>query len=189
MARHDFQQLTDFAHNLIRQKARQLRRRRDFVRDDRADIEQELIARYLHRLPDFDPRRATLDAFAVLIVSHAVADVVRERRARRRDERGTRRLGAVDRDRLDERRRNPRLGRRARPAVEQTELALDVAEALERLSPDLRDVAERLKHWKVAEAARAAGVPRSTLSSRVRRLLQPLEELGLKGYLEYRSSP
>ena len=66
---------------------------------------------------------------------------------------------------------------------EASDLASDLADVLARLPDDLRAVAERLQSQTVSQAARALGVPRTTLQRQVQRLRRCFENAGLRIYL------
>jgi RNA polymerase sigma-70 factor (ECF subfamily) len=185
--------------DLIRRKARRLARRRGSTHQDREDIEQDLVLDLLERLPAFDPDKADRDVFVRMVVSHAVADLLRRTRARKRDDRSVASLGAPLADEGDgppdlaaavgRPERDARLGRRPRDDAEQAQLALDLAEVVARLPPALRDLAERLKTRSVSEVARDLGIPRTTLRDRLRVIGGRLERAGLRDYLPRRPSP
>jgi hypothetical protein len=53
----------------------------------------------------------------------------------------------------------------------------------ERLGEKDRQLAEQLKQRSISQISAADGTPRSTLQHRVRRLLRPFEDEGLREYL------
>jgi len=72
--------LTDYAKNLIKFKARQLGRRREFLPADQADLQQELWLMLCERAAAFDPTKAALDTFIDRVVNTAVGVILRNRR-------------------------------------------------------------------------------------------------------------
>ena len=86
-------------------------------------------------------------------------------------------------DAIGQREQNARRGRWPRSPEEQAQLACDVTAVLDRLPAELRDLAVRLLTQSPSQIARATGVPRSTVYSRMRRLRRFLERADLHGYL------
>jgi RNA polymerase sigma-70 factor, ECF subfamily len=181
-------QIDPFTRDLIRRKARRLARRPGFRPQDCQDLEQELVTRLLGRLGTFDPGR---EALVTTIVKRCAANILRDRLAAKRDDRGTTSLhdpagGDTPEDlasTLGPDEHAARLGRTPRTDEETVQLALDVAEVVARLPPDLRDLAERLMTQSVSQIAHDSGTPRTTLNDRVSRLRQRFEQAGLRGYL------
>jgi DNA-directed RNA polymerase specialized sigma24 family protein len=117
--------------------------------------------------------------FVTTVIERAVAMILRERLAKKRDG------GAVQS--LDH--AHEKAGDSAEPIdprrshEEQIDLATDLTEALAKLPDDLRALAERLKSQSLSQAARDLGVPRSTLQRQVQRLRRCFEDAGLRIYL------
>jgi RNA polymerase sigma-70 factor (ECF subfamily) len=76
--------LTDYAKNLIKFKARQLGRRREFLPADQADLQQQLWLMLCERVDAFDPAKASLDTFIDRVVNTAVGVILRNRRRHKR---------------------------------------------------------------------------------------------------------
>lgn len=76
----------DAVHRLAAQEARRLCRRLGLPAQEREDVQQELLADFLARLPAFDAARGELAAFARVCFRHRAAriarDVQRERAGR-----------------------------------------------------------------------------------------------------------
>ncbi len=177
---HDDKLVLDcFARSLIRRKVRLLVGRAGFTDQDREDLEQELILRLLQSLHLFDPNQAHRNVFVTTVIERAVARIVRERLAKKRD-------GGVVRS-LDH--AHEKAGDSTEPAdprrshEEEIDLATDLAEVLARLPADLRALAERLKSRSLSQAARELGLPRSTLQRQVERLRRCFEDAGLRNSL------
>lgn len=192
-------ELSDYAVQLIRYKARQLARTEGFTAQDLEDICQDLLVDLLERLPKFDPTRATYRTFVDRVVNHRIANLLRHRR---REKRTPRREVCSLNEYLEDEEGQPiqrveillveeadrRLGRKTRTDQEMAELALDVPAALQCLSDNLRRLCEFLKTGSITEASRAMGIPRATLQDHRKKLREFLEAVGLQDYLAYRPS-
>ncbi|HYH67842.1 MAG TPA: hypothetical protein VD866_24305 [Urbifossiella sp.] len=157
--------------DLIRIKARVLARRGVISRADVADTRQDLAVALLAARPGFDPGRGTKATYTATVVAHATAKVARGRYAAKRHPGRVVRLAYLDAEPAD-----PGGDPTGRAVV-----ALDVAAVIEVLPPDLREVAEALKAGTVAAAARALGVPRTTVHERVHEIRSWFERAGLGG--------
>jgi len=192
-------ELSDYAIRHIRHRARQLARTEGFAAQDIEDIRQDLIVDLLERLPKFDPAKATCNTFVARIIDRKVATLIRDRSCEKRDPRREecslneciddgeggsvehiQTIAAEEADRW--------LGRQARPDQETVELALDVEAVINRLPDNLRRLCELLKTGSIADAARAMGVPRTTLNDHVKKLREVFEAAGLRDYLAGRPS-
>lgn len=132
------------------------------------DIVQEVFTRAWRHAATFDPTRGSARTWLYQIARHAIID------ARRR---------AAVRPRLAL--REPAEDDAAAPSIEQAMLGWQVAAALERLSPEHRQVI-RLAHFQgltLREIAERTGVPVGTVKSRtwyaLRSLRLVLEEMGV----------
>ncbi|MGE0769299.1 MAG: sigma-70 family RNA polymerase sigma factor [Hyphomicrobiaceae bacterium] len=190
----DFHEKFDrFTLGIIRRKVKQLITRAGFTPQDREDLEQELFARVLQSLPSFDPGQAHRNKFITAVVERYVANILRDKRAGKRDHRRICSLnitidvageGPIElAETISRRELDARLGGHPRSDEELAQLACDIAEVMGTLPDELRDLAERLRTESVSEIARATGVPRTTLNESVRRLRRRFERAGLKDYL------
>jgi RNA polymerase sigma-70 factor (ECF subfamily) len=171
-----------YAVRLIRWKARQLAGTAGFTESDREDIEQELTLDFLKRLPHHDPARSTLEAFAAGVVDHKVASIIERRQAQKRD---WRRVGPSLNDAVHAGDDGARELGDSIPAADgpDADLAIDLAEALAALPPELRDLCERLSRWTVTEVARQEGVSRRTIHRRMAEIRRRFVESGLEPLL------
>ncbi|MBP3954870.1 hypothetical protein J8F10_06185 [Gemmata sp. G18] len=131
---------------------------------DREDIEHELVLRVLAQRDRFTEGRGTWPAFVWCVVERAGNNVLRaRRRVKRAGAPGALPASAACRGDPDD------LAR-----------AIDLADALAALPPDLRDLAHRLVTDTVADIARAWGLSRTTVHARVEELRARLaaRELG-----------
>lgn len=187
--------LDSYARNLIRIKARQLVGKAGFTADSIEDLEQEMTLDLLQRLPRFDSNKAAHTTFVARVIDRKISNLIRHRTAELRDFR--RESGSLNDEvrngsgETDERaqtlsrtdnHRDP--GRHHRPQNEDAGLRLDFSVVLDRLPPDLRQLAELLTTCSISEAARKLGVPRSTLRDNdIARLRELFESEDLRGYL------
>lgn len=192
-------ELSDYAIRHIRHRVRQLARTEGFAAQDIEDIRQDLIVDLLKRLPKFDPSKATCNMFVARIIDRKVAALIRDRNCEKRNPRreecslnecvddgkggSVERIQTIAADETDR-----WLGRQARSDQETAELALDVEEVLKRLPDNLRRLCEFLKTGSIADAARAMGVPRTTLHDHVKQLREVFEAAGMRDYLANRPS-
>ncbi len=186
-------ELSNYAMALIRRKAKQLARKRGFTINDAEDIEQWLAVKLLKHLAAFDPEQGHPNVFVKTVVERYAANLLRNSRAEKRDRHRVCSLSMiVDYDdngpieleeTIGQRELDSRLGRESRDPHEASDLAMDVADVLAGLPPELRDLCERLKHASVSDVARDLGVPRTTLYESIRKLRKHFAEIGLKSYL------
>jgi RNA polymerase sigma-70 factor (ECF subfamily) len=178
----------------ILRKVRQLVGRFGFTRSDREDLEQELLLRLLDRLHLFDPNQGTNAAFDVMVIERSVANIVRERKAAKRDFRRVTSLNVIIEelgdegtsemvDTIGQRELDARIGRTSRSQEELTQLITDVAEVIGRLPEELRVLAEQLKSTSKAGIARDRGIPRTTLYGDIGKLRERFEDANLKDYV------
>jgi RNA polymerase sigma-70 factor, ECF subfamily len=177
------------AKEVIRRKARYLKRRGGFSPSDLPDLEQELWQHLLNRMPTYDPSLTDWEKFASAVVTAWAANCLRDRFAAKRDPRRLRPLPTTTEsdqqesvrpeDMLSGQAHDARLGIHHPSEQERLELQLDVREALENLPADLRRIAERLQHITPAELARELGMPRTTLYGMIERIRRRFERWGL----------
>jgi RNA polymerase sigma factor (sigma-70 family) len=140
---------------IIARKARSLVGRAGLRHQDRDDLVQELTLQVLARRDQYEPSRGTWPGFVKRLVERLGNNLVRDRLAAKRYGGPHRPLGEPIPAPHD-----PRADSRA----------LDVAEALGTLPPDLRVVAELLMTRAVTEVAEVLGVARSTVYARLREI-------------------
>ncbi len=194
MIHDDYQQKIDrFTRGIIRRKVKQLIGRAGFTRQDREDLEQDLILRVLQSLPSFDPDQAHRNVFTTIVIERHVANILRDNQAEKRDRRRVSSLHVMINigdgettelaQTISQSELHARRGHCPRSHEELAQLAQDLADVAARLPDKLRELAERLKTQTVSEIARDMGVPRTTLNESVRRLRRRFESAGLKDYL------
>jgi RNA polymerase sigma factor (sigma-70 family) len=168
---------------LVRNKARQLLFRAGMRGQDEDDLIQELTLHLLKKLVRFDRTRGPLAAFARLALDSAAANLLRrgavENRLRPVSLHSPSHAGGED-GTLASVVGDPEYNARRRyhppDAAGLADSELDLAEALDRLPPALRSLAENLALGKtLSEVAREQDVPRTTLNDRVRKLRSAFE--------------
>jgi hypothetical protein len=182
-----------FAARLIREKARQLIRRPEFTRSDLPDLEQEITLHVLQRFEKFDADIAHWNAFVTTLVEHCVASMLEHRSAAKRDESDCVSLSVMVEDgdgrlvemsqQIGPQHREAVTGRRDRDPADLADLRSDVATVLARLTPEERELCERLKTESLSAIARDKGVPRMTLAYAVQKLRQTFADAGLNDFL------
>lgn len=187
-------QITDYAKELIHHRARQLVGTAGFTPGDIEDIESELRTDLLGRMPKFDAAKAQCNTFVDRIVTRKISNLIRYRMQQKRD--CHHKLCSLN-ELIEDGESNTveraqtvchdaayiRLGRRYRTRSQEASLRLDVSIVVGGLPKDLRRVAEELKTKTVAQAAKALGLPRSTLYGAIGRLRIIFRDAGLQEYL------
>lgn len=155
---------------LVRKMAWRLARPGPTRRQELPDCEQDLWACLLEAWPAFDAGRSSAASFAKIVLVRACRSIRRARRARKRcsgpiirfeEAIGVPADGDADLDRAG------------------TERRLDFDSARRHLPSDLRALADLLETHTIAEAARALGVPRSSLQRTLGRIRHHFEAAGL----------
>lgn len=193
MHSHPPQDVDPVLHSLVRQKARQLVGKAGFTHQDVEDLCQELLAEVYHRFSSFDPAEITLEGFYVLVINHAISNLIRKRSTQKRDYRRSQTVAEIPEPATSRRQLSERQEQRPEPdhraQQEQMDLMLDLREAMELMSKDLQLITHVLKKHNVSEAARALNIPRTTLLSRMRKIRRHLEDARLQEYLDDFPSP
>jgi RNA polymerase sigma factor (sigma-70 family) len=168
--------LDEATQEQIRAKARQITRRPGISSADRGDLENDLTLHILARLSRFDPTKAKYARFVRILLAHAVATVLRDRRRRKR--RASISLEGLIRKVGDQ--ANELVDPLSLTAAEEQAEELDVAEVLASLPPRLRRVAKALKTHSVTAAAKRLRMSRTTLYSRLAELRAIFAAAGLE---------
>lgn len=182
------EQLCDLARPLIQAKARRLAGRAGITPSDQDDIEQEIYLRIVQRVRAGYPMECHPLAAIVCIVDQSIANQLRDRTAQKRDPGRVQKLHAdADVDLgaqfsqldLDVQRQ-----RSTRDPTERADLGIDLAEVLDELTQDQRELCEALGIESFAELARRLKRPRTTLQDIVRKVRRQFEDAGLKAYVQ-----
>lgn len=179
-----FETVQEYVRWLVSRKAKQLVGKAGLTRSDRKDVEQELILHLLERWDSYDPDRGSQRTFAARVIDNEVARLLRDRRRLKRGcMRVTCSLNEMIPDEEDgwvERVATIAAGGNS---LETSDLAIDLANALEGLPSTLRALCERLKTQTVSEASRVTGIPRWRLYRSIEELRRLLAEAGMQDYL------
>ncbi|KAA5541893.1 sigma-70 family RNA polymerase sigma factor [Roseiconus nitratireducens] len=183
-----------FTARLIQAKARQLIGRAGLTESDRADLVQEFSLNLLRRLDRFDPHLGSWQKFVVIVCENYCATILEHRAAQKRSP--AREAGSLNRQVSDadgiaceagsllpESQYGRRCGRYPCTHIEQSDLIQDIADTLDGLSPQLRQICNRLKRESTAQVARDMGVPVKRLYARKKAIRERFERANLKEYL------
>jgi RNA polymerase sigma-70 factor (ECF subfamily) len=186
--------IDEYAARLIRHKAYQLIGTAGFTASDRQDLEQEMVLDLIMRLPKFDENKATHKTFVARIIERKISKLIRHRTQEIRDYRREGRSlneqivgddgAAVERgDTLAHDEVDRRLSKRQLTRQEHLDLVIDMADVISLLPDHLRRLCELLQTDNVSDAARQAGIPRTTINDHVRKLRALFEDAKLGDYL------
>lgn len=172
MSKNRYSGVDSYAAFFVAYKARLLTRMPIFTPDDFEDLQQELMMAYLHAWPSFDPARGDRRSFIKTVVNTRALMLVREAEAPMRwtgaktlslstpvGEDGDIALGDT-------------IGDEAHIIMEQS---ADMARMLAAMPDDLRQTYYLLTEYGVTEAAEMLGIPRTTMSSRLKKLQKFIE--------------
>lgn len=177
-----------YAAFFITYKTKLLIRTPHYTRDDFEDIKQELTLAYLLAWPSFDPDKGNPKSFVKAVINNRAAEMLREAEAQKRWT-GLKTLSlsaplAEDTDATigdlvtsEESLWGDVFGAQSHGAAEQK---MDHERMLAALPKDLRQTYRLLMEHSVTEAAEILGVPRTTMSSRLKKLKKFMEEQGFK---------
>jgi RNA polymerase sigma factor (sigma-70 family) len=159
-------------------KARVLLRTPHFNKDDLEDLEQELMLAYLLAWTSFDPDKGNPKSFIKAVVNNRAAEMLREAEAQKRWT-GLKTLSLStpvtddtdstigDQITSDESLWGDVFSAQSQSTAEQT---MDAQKLLAQLPDDLRQTYRLLMEYSVTEAAELLGIPRTTMSSRLKKL-------------------
>ena len=182
-----------FTESLIRRKAKRLTRHGGFSETDDEDIAQELrIAVHLACLK-YRRSQGAIESFIATVVRNRIAELARNRRAKRRSPESE--AGSLNQiidtgdgpvqwvDMFDvEKHGRPRGGQR-RGDTEQVALSRDIETLLEKLSDETREVARLLMHNSPADIEQQLGMRRGKVRSHISLIREHFESCDLREYL------
>ena len=165
-------------------KAKVLIRTPHYSVDDIEDIKQELLLAYLLAWPSFDPGKGNPKSFIKAVINNRAAEMLREAEAQKRWT-GLKTLSlsmpiSDDTDATlgdlvtsEQSLWGDVFGTQSQSAAEQS---MDTQKLLAQLPDDLRQTYRLLMEYSVTEAAELLGIPRTTMSSRLKKLKKFMEE-------------
>jgi len=183
MFKNRYSGVDSYAASFVSFKAKVLIRTPLYTNDDLEDIEQELMLAYLLAWPSFDPGKGNPKSFIKAVINNRAAEMLREAEAQKRWT-GLKTLSlstpiADDADATigdqitsDESLWGDVFGAQGHMAAEQN---MDVQKILARLPEDLAQTYRLLMEYSVTEAAELLGIPRTTMSSRLKKLKKFME--------------
>jgi DNA-directed RNA polymerase specialized sigma24 family protein len=150
---------------IVGRKVAGLVRRRAIAAQDAEDVEHDLLLFLHQRWSAFDSNRSHPYSFATMLTARAAANVLRDRRAEKRDPAKAKPL-VVDAAGDD-------------GDLAHVDLTTDVAAVIALLPTDLQLLAERLKDSSVSQVARNTNVGRTAVYREVHKLRRLFEQAGL----------
>ena len=168
------QEIHPLAQQIIRQKTRRLIGRAGFTPSDQADIEQEMLFKLARCQVAYDPERARPSTFIKTVSERKAINLLRDQQSRGRSNVRLVNLDSAHGGGIPTNHPLP-------------DLQLDLQEKLRLLSPDDQHLCHCLMHLTFSQAARALGVPRSTLQGMANRLGQRLIDVGMGDYATHSS--
>lgn len=183
MSQYRYSGVDSYAAFFVSYKAKVLIRTPHYTHDDLEDIEQELMLAYLLAWPSFDPDKGNPKSFIKAVINNRAAEMLREAEAQKRWT-GLKTISlstpvaddsdATVADQIDS---NGSLwgdvfSTQSHAAAEQS---MDAQKLLAQLPDDLRQTYRLLTEYSVTEAAELLGIPRTTMSSRLKKLKKFME--------------
>ncbi len=185
MAKNRYSGVDSYAAFFIAYKAKILTKMPIFTPEDFDDLQQELMLAYLHAWPEFDPARGDRRSFIKTVVNTKVLMLVRdmERQKRWTGARAVSLSAPVGdgddavtlADTIDH--ESGLWGDVFREESQHfAEHRMDVGRMLAAMPDDLRQTYNLLSEYGVSEAAALLGIPRTTMSSRLKKLRKFIED-------------
>jgi RNA polymerase sigma factor (sigma-70 family) len=186
--------IDSFTQGYVKKSVRKLVGTFGITKTDIEDIEQTLFLKLARHLPCDDPEAPQWKAFVATTVKRCIANMVRDTRAEKRDHRRVRSIhvviGVDDEspvelaDTIGNHEVPARRLRSRRNDQELASLRLDLEEQIAELPDERhREFCLRLKRDSISDVARDMKIPRTTLSSWLRKLRQKFVDTGLREYL------
>lgn len=161
---------------IVKSKAYTIFRRGSYNKDEQKDIEQELYRALIEQQHHFDPAKANFVTFAVHVIDRKAAKILRDRHAKQRDPSvlvasmdepiGSDEDGQSLHEVITQDDFNSRMFGRESTQQERAEMRFDVAEILQKLPPELKEVAILLQSHSLTEISRKLHIPYRTLRGR-----------------------
>lgn len=189
MSNNRYGGVDSYAAFFIAYKAKVLTRSPFFTHEDFEDLQQELTLAYLHAWPSFDESKGNPKSFIKAVVNNCAGMIIREVESQMRwtgqtelslstiigsDDSAMEMMDIISGEHSIW---GDAFASSSHMAVEQN---MDIQKMLADMPEDIRMIYELLKDQSITEAANATGIPRTTLSSKAKRLRKYLEELRLR---------
>ena len=189
MSNNRYDGVDSYAVFFVAHKARILIRSPFFTRDDFEDLSQELMLAYLHAWPCFDETKGDPRSFIKSVINNHAINIIAEAESQMRwtgqkelslstiigsDDSAMEMMDIISGEHSIW---GDAFASSSHMAVEQN---MDIQKMLADMPEDIRMIYELLKDQSITEAANATGIPRTTLSSKAKRLRKYLEELRLR---------
>jgi DNA-directed RNA polymerase specialized sigma24 family protein len=159
------------ARGLARAKANKAIGQGGLTREDREDIEAQLLLTLCRRAPKFDSGRSSIGTFTSQVMDREVASILRYRLAGRRLHLGRPEL--ADGAALDQ------LNVAAPSTIEQQEFWLDVGKVMKTLPTVLRETVLALSCGTPTEASQTLGTAKSVVYERIAQIRQAFLAVGI----------
>ncbi len=191
MSNNRYGGVDSYAAFFITIKAKTMIRTGLFSPDDREDIEQELMMAYLKDEGNFNGNRAEKDAFTRMVINHRSVQMIREittdkRKVRLKEISLDQPVFSDDEDTLfiDQVMDTGGLWD-DKPFESFADLSIqriDILKIRESLPEDLQQIFDLMMEHTISEAAAILKIPRTTFSSRVKKLKEHLMQSQFKNY-------
>jgi len=176
-------------------KAQQLLGKHGFTENDFDDLKQELLMHVIKQMPKFNSGKASVRVFITTVIDKRIANLIAQQEKECRDWRRLERSldepvsddeddTATFGDTVSEEQADARLGVARHSREDRADLAMDLARAMQRLTPRDRQLCDLLKEYTAEEAAKLAGVDRSYVHQRIRAIREVFVDAGLEGYFQ-----
>ncbi|MBI5787824.1 MAG: RNA polymerase subunit sigma-24 [Candidatus Schekmanbacteria bacterium] len=185
--------IDEYAVRLLRKRAKQLVGKAGFTKDDREDLEQELLFDLICRLPKFNPERAGRKTFITRLVNNKIFVISESKTSAKRDYRlcvaslndyveekddGSMELGEI----IGQDKYFLITGKCSRPPVELGDLSVEIKRIIAGLPPPFRRLCEQLQVETITEISQNTGISRASIYEDIKELRQLFENIGLKNY-------
>jgi RNA polymerase sigma-70 factor (ECF subfamily) len=163
----------------IRIKAEELVGTGPFPKDDKEDIQQEFALEIIKQTEKYDSFKAKKYTFIQRVIENKIANMLKYKKALCRSNVVYFSLNNNTEKILDQ----PE-SLHSNNAIRSYAIKNDLEEAIASLPKELRNICCFLKSLNVSETARKTGLPRSTVSNRIKRIKKLFQEKNLHKYLK-----
>lgn len=183
-----------FTEENVRAKVRRLIGKFGYTSGDREDLEQQVVASVLQGQGKFDPDKATRPTFISRLTDRAIASIIRERCAEKRDYRrevqATRAVERCDEsndanssEAITERAARSHRGAQPRSDQSHAELRLDLEVAMDSLPESHQKVWKLRVGHSIPKVAQMLGISERQVRKRISEIRRHCEALDLQDFL------